>query len=196
MTQKTIMAVVALATGVAVAGTTTVSSVEDMPASGGEGTIRYTGATGTVTKDVTLTLPNVMIGTPAYMSPEHLMDSKKVDIRSDIYSLGIVLWEMLAGEPPNAGLTTSELIAKAYSRKRIPDIRTKRPRLPRRIVLLLRKMTAPRPETRFQHPEEILAFLDEYAERTRRNFQMFLASVAAISSFVLLLAVRFLLRAY
>ena len=147
-------------------------------------------------KDVTLTLPNVMIGTPAYMSPEHLMDSKKADIRSDIYSLGIVLWEMLAGELPNAGLTTSELIAKAYSRKRIPDIRTKRPRLPRRIVLLLRKMTAPRPETRFQHPEEILAFLDEYAERTRRNFQMFLASVAAISSFVLLLAVWLLLRAH
>ena len=67
-------------------------------------------------KDVTLTLPNVMIGTPAYMSPEHLMDSKKVDIRSDIYSLGIVLWEMLAGEPPNAGLTTSELIDKVYGR--------------------------------------------------------------------------------
>lgn len=55
MTQKTIMAVVALATGVAVAGTTTVSSVEDMPTSGGEGTIRYTGATGAVTKDVALT---------------------------------------------------------------------------------------------------------------------------------------------
>lgn len=147
-------------------------------------------------KDVTLTVTNVMIGTPAYMAPEHLMDSKKVDIRSDIYSLGIVLWEMLAGEPPNAGLTTSELIAKASRRKRIPDIRTKRPHLPRRIVILLRKMTSPRAEARFQHPEEILTFLDEYAERTRRKFQIFLAGVAAVSSVVLLLAVWILLRAH
>ena len=142
--------------------------------------------------DMTLTMTNVMIGTPAYMSPEHLMDSKKVDIRSDIYSLGIVLWEMLAGEPPNAGATTSDLIAQAYRRKRIPDIRTKRPHLPRRIVILIRKMTSPRAELRFQHPQEILTFLDEYAERERVNFQIFLASVAVLSAVAFLLAVIFI----
>ena len=83
--QKTIMAVVALATGVAVAGTTTVSSVEDMPASGGEGTIRYTGATGTVTKDVTLTPDKNKAATLEVPADTTLTFSGKFDVSTGAF---------------------------------------------------------------------------------------------------------------
>ena len=141
----------------------------------------------------TLTMTNMVVGTPAYMSPEQMMDSKHVDIRSDIYSLGIVLWQMLAGELPNADASVSEMLRHACQREPIPDILLKRPKLPRAIVLLLRKMTSPRVETRFQHPQEILDFLDNYASRKRINWQVCIAGGAlalAVVALVTALALR------
>lgn len=135
-----------------------------------------------------LTMTNAVVGTPAYMSPEQMMDSKHVDIRSDIYSLGIVIWQMLAGELPNADESVSERLRHACQRDPIPDISLKCPKLPRAIVLLLRKMTSPRVETRFQHPQEILDFLDNYAVRRRLNWQIVTASVAVFLSLVALAA--------
>ena len=125
-----------------------------------------------------LTMTNMVVGTPAYMSPEQMMDSKHVDIRSDIYSLGIVLWQMLAGELPNAEESVSEMLRHACQKEPIPDILLKRPKLPRAIVLMLRKMTSPRVETRFQHPQEILDFLDSYASPKRINRQLLFAGCA------------------
>ena len=119
---------------------------------------------------MTLTMTEMIVGTPAYMSPEQLLDSKHVDIRSDIYSLGIVLWQILAGERPNDELGTGELMARAVRKERIPDIRMKRPNVSRRVRELLRKMTAPRVEQRFQHPSEIIAFLDGWQVRERRRW--------------------------
>src|SRR3954463_1307929 len=59
-----------------------------------------------------LTGTGAFIGTPVYMSPEQATGSRDLDGRSDIYSLGCVLYEMIAGEPPHSGPTPQALIAK------------------------------------------------------------------------------------
>jgi tetratricopeptide (TPR) repeat protein len=59
-----------------------------------------------------LTSAGVAIGTPAYMSPEQAMGSEQIDGRSDIYALGCVLYEMLAGEPPYSGPTAQSILVK------------------------------------------------------------------------------------
>jgi serine/threonine-protein kinase len=59
-----------------------------------------------------LTLTGLSLGTPAYMSPEQALGDTRVDRRSDIYSLGCVVYEMLAGEPPYTGPTPQAIVAK------------------------------------------------------------------------------------
>ena len=95
-----------------------------------------------------VTLTGMIIGTPAYMSPEQLMDSHKIDARADIYSLGIVLYEMLAGKRPNSGSTAVELLAKAIKGEPLPDIRKICPEVSAAIAYVLSLMCAPKPEER------------------------------------------------
>ena len=128
-----------------------------------------------------LTLSNVVVGTPAYMAPEQMTDSHKVDVRADIYALGLVFWEMLAGECPNAELSASELMARAVRGTRIRDIRTLRPKLPQYVVRFLRKMTDPKPERRFATPDEALQYLDEWRKREERTFRLFLIGTGSLT---------------
>src|SRR5206468_7035523 len=59
-----------------------------------------------------LTERGVWVGTPEYMSPEQALGEESLDARSDVYSLGCVLYELLVGEPPYTGPTAQAVIAK------------------------------------------------------------------------------------
>ena len=94
------------------------------------------------------TQKGMIVGTPAYMAPEQMMDSHHIDERADIYSLGLVLYEMLAGKSPNAGSTIMGLIAKSIKGEPLPDVRTMRPEVSASVAYVLSLMLAPKVEQR------------------------------------------------
>ncbi|WP_287019963.1 serine/threonine-protein kinase, partial [Dictyoglomus sp.] len=102
----------------------------------------------------TLTQTGMFMGTPQYASPEQL-EGKKVDVRSDIFSLGIVFYEMLTGILPYSEETTISLMLKRYQED-LPDVRTINPEVPEGIAKIIEKMTARFPEFRYQTLEELL----------------------------------------
>jgi serine/threonine-protein kinase len=74
-----------------------------------------------------LTETGLSIGTPHYMSPEQAMGDRELDARSDVYSLGAMLYEMLVGEPPYTGPTAQAIVAKVITEK-APLVTAARPR--------------------------------------------------------------------
>ena len=96
----------------------------------------------------TETMQGVIIGTPAYMAPEQIIDSSHIDGRADIYSLGVALYEMLTGKRPNDGSTVMGMLAKAVKGDPLPDVRTMRPEVSASVAYVLSLMCAPKPENR------------------------------------------------
>ena len=108
------------------------------------GVAKLLGKTG----DSTQTVQGVIIGTPAYMAPEQIIDSSHIDGRADIYSLGVALYEMLTGKRPNEGSTVMGMLAKAVKGDPLPDVRTMRPEVSASVAYVLSLMCAPKPENR------------------------------------------------
>ncbi len=106
--------------------------------------------------DATLTMESTVFGTPAYMSPEQAKDAKNVDCRADIYSLGIVFYEMLTGQCPYRG-TPMAIVAKILSPAKIPDIRAVNPQIPDEIARIVMKMCEKDLSARYAAPEEVIA---------------------------------------
>lgn len=95
-----------------------------------------------------LTGTGISIGTPAYMSPEQASAERAVDARSDVYSLGCVLYQMLAGEQPFTGVNAQAVIAKRLAGE-VPRVRTVRPAIPEMVEDVLQKALATSPADRF-----------------------------------------------
>ncbi|MBV6392758.1 MAG: Serine/threonine-protein kinase PknD [Anaerolineales bacterium] len=104
-----------------------------------------------LTGSVTQTASGVVSGTPAYMSPEQAQGNSSVDFRTDIYSLSVVLYEMLAGRPPFDGDSTIGLILKLMSEPP-PPIENVPPEIQAVVAKGLEKL----PENRYQSARELL----------------------------------------
>ena len=100
------------------------------------------------TLEDTLTRSGVLVGTPAYMSPEQALGERGLDGRTDVYGLGCVLYEMLAGEPPYAAPTPQAAIAR-HVKDPIPSLRRLRPELPAALDAAVRRALAKTPAERF-----------------------------------------------
>jgi serine/threonine-protein kinase len=95
-----------------------------------------------------ITATGMAVGTPAYMSPEQSSGDQELDVRTDLYALGSVCYEMLAGEPPFTGPTSQAVIAKRLSQPP-PSLRTLRASVPAALDAVLRRSLAPIPADRF-----------------------------------------------
>jgi serine/threonine-protein kinase len=98
--------------------------------------------------DERLTETGLALGTPAYMSPEQAAASKELDGRSDLYALGCVLYEMLAGQPPFVGSTAQQLLAR-HAIDPVPPIRTVRHTVPESVEQSVMRALAKVPADRF-----------------------------------------------
>jgi TolB-like protein/Flp pilus assembly protein TadD len=117
-----------------------------------------------------LTATGMSLGTPAYMSPEQATADPKVDARTDIYSLGCVLHEMLAGEPPFTGPSAQAIIAKRFASAPLP-LRTVRPQLPESVETAIGKALALAPADRYGTAAEFAAALASAAPSRARPVQ-------------------------
>ena len=113
-------------------------------------------AKSTDDQDTMLTMAASVFGTPSYMSPEQAKDSSKVDCRADIYSLGIVFYEMLTGQRPFRGESSMQILSQVVSADEVPDVRTIRPELPPDLAAVVAGMTAKKLEERIPTPAVLL----------------------------------------
>jgi serine/threonine-protein kinase len=102
-----------------------------------------------------LTREGMTLGTPSYMAPEQFQSSRSVDRRADIYSLGVVLYEMVTGKRPYPGTFSPEVIAR-IQRGRYRAARSVNPRVTPFTNRLIRRMLRPRPERRFADVHRVI----------------------------------------
>jgi tetratricopeptide (TPR) repeat protein len=112
-----------------------------------------------------LTETGLALGTPAYMSPEQAVGSQEVDARSDLYALGCVLYEMLAGHPPFLGATAQEVLAR-HALDPVPSLRTARDAVPEAVERSAMKALAKVPADRFPTVAQFAAALVTTPEET------------------------------
>lgn len=125
-----------------------------------EGTVKITDF-GIVkaNKDISLTTTGSTLGSPAYMSPEHLRGTD-LDKRSDLFSLGIILFEMLTGQKPFYGESYQEVITRILT-ENPPKPSKLNPEIDPRLEDILKKALEKEKEKRFQDAEEFIEELDK-----------------------------------
>ena len=106
-----------------------------------------------------LTSVGIAIGTPAYMSPEQVSAERELDGRSDIYALGCVLYEMLAGDPPFTGRNARTILLR-HMADPVPRIRAVRADVPAAIEDVLMKALAKEPADRYDTAGELAVALE------------------------------------
>ncbi len=107
----------------------------------------------------TLTGAGVAIGTPAFMSPEQAAGERDIDGRSDVYSLGVVSYQMLTGELPFTAPTVAGILMKQITEP-APDLRTRRPDVPEDMALAVSRCLEKDPENRWPSADALRRSLE------------------------------------
>ena len=103
-----------------------------------------------------LTQTSNVMGSPQYMAPEQMMSSKNVDARADVWALGVILYELVTGEPPFVAETMAEIVYMV-TQGDAPKVSAKRPELPPGIVDAVARALAREPARRFANVAELAA---------------------------------------
>lgn len=111
-----------------------------------------------VGEDVRLTQTGVTMGTPLYMSPEQIQ-GQSLDARSDLYSLGIMCYHMLSGEPPFRG-ETAMAVAIQHCHGTAESLSALRPDVRPELIAVIERLMAKRPEERYETPKQALRDLE------------------------------------
>ena len=105
--------------------------------------------------DTNLTAPNLVIGTPQYMSPEQCSQDVEIDARSDIYSLGVILFEMLVGHVPFSGDSPTIVMMK-HLQEPVPSVLEERSDLPASVARVVARAMAKVRDNRYQNVAELI----------------------------------------
>ena len=132
--------------------------------------------------DARLTRAGVAFGTPAYMSPEQVAGAMDLDHRSDLYSVGVIMFEMLTGEVPFQGANVAAVMAQHLTEP-APSLRERAPRanIPPALELVVLKLMAKSPDERFQSASELRQTLAELGQTTASVSATLLAPSPATS---------------
>lgn len=142
-----------------------------------------------------VTETGLSLGTPQYMSPEQAIGDRQLDARTDVYSLGAVLYEMLAGEPPHTGATAQAVIAKLMT-ERPTRLRVLRETVPESVDAAVAKALSKVPADRFANATDFIKEVEDSRPRTpvRRGRRWLRASLSVLAGLGVALGIALLLR--
>ena len=118
-------------------------------------------------KDSLCTEAESVFGTPAYVAPEQAIDASVVDVRADIYSLGVVLFEMIAGRVPFDGPNAPQILVQTLSSDPFPDIRDINPDVSPQLAVMIRRMCVKEPDRRIPTPAALIKEFEKIGYRLK-----------------------------
>jgi len=136
----------------------------------------------------TVTAAGVLLGTPAYMAPEQIAADPRIDHRADIYAVGVLAYELLAGRPPFTADAPQDVLSAHLTQAPVP-IKTHRADVPEPLAELVMKSLEKRPADRWQTAAELVQRLDALAitpsvpapfSRSRRRWMPLAAAATAV----------------